>query len=276
MNKRLIVLVNCFFLLNLSLQAQSPDSTQVDQGVYEGKLKRGLRQGYGTCTWQDGRVYAGRWKNNLMSGKGTMTYSNGDKYTGDWERGVKQGYGTYTWKDGSTYVGSYKKGQKSGWGILKFSDGSKHEGYWLKDEANGKGKHIWANGLQYYGDWKNNKRHGSGVLEYPDRSVVQGEWENDKYKPCSCAVDADTLKTAQLYEKYEAIFVGTVTELYQEDDGTDGVVFEITEYWKGKHGFGRRIVLHAGFKSCDMIFYEGASYLVFANEGNNKFYQASK
>ncbi|MGB0524954.1 MAG: hypothetical protein ACPGJS_18425 [Flammeovirgaceae bacterium] len=258
------------------LLAQSNDSTQVDQGVYDGKLKRGFRHGYGTCTWKDGRKYEGRWKNNLMNGKGTMTYPNGDRYSGDWQNGVRSGYGTYTWKNGATYTGAFFNGRKNGWGILKQPNGEKHEGYWKNDMANGKGKHFWPDGTQYYGDWKNNQRDGSGVLEYADGSVVQGEWAKDKYLPCSCDSNSDTLSIEQRVETYEAVFIGTVTEIYQEETGTDAIVFEILQYWKGQHGFNRKVTLHAGFSSCDFIFYEGESYLIFANMGTNKYYKADK
>ena len=261
--------------INSTVFAQN-DSTNVDPGKYEGKTKKGMRNGYGTCTWKNGRKYVGKWKNNIIHGKGTMTYANGDKYIGDWHYGAKQGYGTYIWSDGSKYTGAFQKSVKSGWGILKLPNGEKHEGYWKNDQANGKGKHYWPNGTQYYGDWKNSKRHGSGVLEYSDGSVVQGEWESDEYIPCKCTNGEDTLSTQAHFDKAEAVFVGTVTEIYKEDDNTDAIVFEITQFWKGTHGFNRKIVLHASYTSCDMIFYENISYLIFANSGKDKFYSASK
>lgn len=270
------ILILLFIFSTPNLIAQ--DTTKVaDQGTYSGKLKRGLRHGFGTCTWQDGRKYSGKWKNNLMNGKGTMIYQNGDKYVGDWVNGSKSGYGTYTWTDGSTYTGAYRNGKKSGWGILKLPNGSKHEGYWKNDLANGKGKHYWVNGSQYYGDWKDNKRHGSGVLEYKDGSVVQGEWENDEYIPCKCVNNLSTFNADSAYKQYDAIFVGKISEIYQDDEGTDAIVFQISQYWKGEHGFNRKITLHAGYKSCDFIFYEGVSYLVFANTASDdKFYQTDK
>lgn len=264
------------FIINSFLAFSQTDSTQLDQGIYNGKTKSGDRHGYGVCTWKDGRRYEGKWKYNLMNGKGTMTYKNGDKYYGDWKNGAKTGYGKYTWSGGSVYEGAFLNGKKHGWGILRESNGSKHEGYWKNDMANGKGKHVWANGTQYYGDWKNNQRDGSGVLEYSDGGVVQGEWKADQYIPCQCTVNTDSLNAEDIYQVYEAIFVGTVVEIYQDENGKDAIVFEISQHWKGKHGYGRKIILHAGFRSCDFIFYEGDSYLIFANTGNDKFYRADK
>jgi len=59
---------------------------------YEGEFRKGLRNGYGKCSWKTGEVYEGRWKGGLMDGFGYMgkngkILSNG-KLIGSWRNGV--------------------------------------------------------------------------------------------------------------------------------------------------------------------------------------------
>lgn len=56
----------------------------IDQ--YEGKFKKGLPNGTGTYTWENGNVYTGDWKSGKRSGIGTLySASNGEQVRGFWE-----------------------------------------------------------------------------------------------------------------------------------------------------------------------------------------------
>ena len=65
----------------------------VDGGEYVGdivscweerdqRMRHGVRQGKGVCTWADGSVYDGEWYDGMRQGKGTQTYTNGKIYVG--------------------------------------------------------------------------------------------------------------------------------------------------------------------------------------------------
>jgi hypothetical protein len=64
----------------------------VAQGIdrYEGHFFKGLPDGKGTYTWQDGSYYEGNWKNGMRNGQGK--YVKGDSVlTGYWKQDEYQG-----------------------------------------------------------------------------------------------------------------------------------------------------------------------------------------
>jgi hypothetical protein len=274
MKKLGIIFQIVFLLATLSTAfAQSDETETKNKGEYDGKYKKGLRNGKGVCYWEDGKRFVGRWKYDKMHGLGKMFYTNGDIYEGDWENGYKQGTGVYIWKNGSKYSGGFSLGKKEGYGALKSTDGSKHAGYWKNDVAHGEGKHTWRDGTKYQGGWQNGKMEGDGVMEYPDRSIVQGEWKDNKYVPCDCET---TKPISVAYQAHDAVFVGRVVSISRIGEKTDEVILEVSQFWKGKLGFGRRIVLQAGFSSCDLVFFEGESYLIFAKEEQGRYMKATQ
>ncbi|MDW7693387.1 hypothetical protein R9C00_01410 [Flammeovirgaceae bacterium SG7u.111] len=257
--KLIVALLICLFGFELHTIAQ--DTTATAQGVYKGKIRRGVRHGYGVCTWPDGSKYEGMWKYGTMTGKGTFTYK-GNTYDGLWLNGKKDGRGKLTYADGSVYEGEFKNDVKHGVGKLTLPDGSFHEGEWKFDKCNGWGKHEWATGTIYVGNWKNDEMHGSGTLVYADGRVEQGTFKNNEYLDCKCRI---TPTLEEQFAESTAVFVGKVVELYQSVDGKgDELIFEIEQLWKGDYGYGRRVIVKAGYTSCDAIFYEGESYLVYA------------
>ncbi len=273
--KKIQIILQTIFLLTLftTVSAQSNEAEMKDKGEYEGRYKKGVRHGKGVCYWEDGKRFVGRWKYDKMHGSGKMFYANGDIYEGDWENGYKQGTGIYTWKNGSKYIGSFFLGKKEGYGELKSPDGSSHSGYWKNDVAHGEGKRIWKDGTKYQGEWKDGEMNGNGVMEYPDRSVVQGEWKDNKYVPCDCGA---TKPISLAYQEHDAVFVGRVISIAGIGEKTDEVILEVSQFWKGKLGFGRRIILQAGFSSCDLVFFEGESYLIFAKEEQGRYMKATQ
>jgi len=61
------------------------------RGVYKGRYKNGIRDGFGTYTWNNGSCYKGFWENNMQSGEGQMTFENGQIYKGIFKNGVYHG-----------------------------------------------------------------------------------------------------------------------------------------------------------------------------------------
>lgn len=54
--------------------------------VYQGNFRRGVRHGYGTCTFPGGERYTGNWEKGKMHGEGTLDIK-GRTLTGIWEQG---------------------------------------------------------------------------------------------------------------------------------------------------------------------------------------------
>lgn len=49
---------------------------------YEGQIKNGLKEGYGTQLLENGDKYEGEWMQDMRHGFGVLTFSNGEIYTG--------------------------------------------------------------------------------------------------------------------------------------------------------------------------------------------------
>lgn len=122
--------------------------------IYNGKLKDGLPEGYGTIKWISGNQYEGFWKQGSPNGKGTYRYASGDMYSGDYVYGERTGYGMYKWANGDTYYGNFLDGNFEGYGTYYYSNGAKYVGYWSKDKRNGEGTCYYADGTKTTGYWK--------------------------------------------------------------------------------------------------------------------------
>jgi hypothetical protein len=266
-----IVLCALLFVASLALNAQ--DSLYVSKDAYYGKKKNGLPHGFGTFTWGNGQQYSGTWREGQMNGEGTMKYLSGDSYQGQWMNGLKHGYGIYTWKDGSVYRGFYNQGKRDGEGEIMVANGPSYKGFWKEDLPHGEGAKQWPNGDFYEGGWKEGKRHGIGVMEYADGSIEQGEFVDDKYIPCNCTAKETTMEA---YASHDAVFVGTIEDIIKDENGNDRLVMMVTHYWKGVLGVDRRVMLLAGTTSCDFIFFQDVSYLVYAKKGQQGYYQVTK
>ncbi len=146
---------------------------------YEGELKQGKRNGYGTYSWVSGQKYIGDWKDGKKHGQGTLIFESGNKYDGEWKDNEKNGYGTYSWASGQKYIGDWKDGKKKGQGTLIFESGNKYDGDWKDHEKNGYGTYTWASGQKYIGDWKDGKMNGQGTMSYSDGYHYDGEWKDE-------------------------------------------------------------------------------------------------
>lgn len=78
-------------------------------------------------------VYQGSFKNGLKEGKGLYKYPNGDVYEGEWLNNEKSGYGIYKYSEGFFYEGNFKHNLKDGPGKFH-KDGLIIEGLWEQDE----------------------------------------------------------------------------------------------------------------------------------------------
>jgi hypothetical protein len=72
---------------------------------YQGEVKNGLRDGFGTYTSTEGIIYEGNWSNGLKHGNGKMTIKENMMYDGDWREGIKHGAGRIKWPSGNIYDG---------------------------------------------------------------------------------------------------------------------------------------------------------------------------
>ena len=258
-------------LFSLSVMGQAADST--DLGNYTGKYRKGMRHGQGTCIWADGSSYEGTWRYDVMHGKGTFKYK-GYTYVGDWQNGKRQGRGKLIFPDGSVYEGQFVADRIEGYGTMKLADGGKHEGNFKNGKAEGLGKHVWATGAQYVGDWKNDQMHGNGTLVKADGAVQQGKFENNEYIPCDCGL---MLTIEDAYKVSDAVFVGKVLSIFSNESANyDEIILQITQFWKGEYGYERKVFIRANYSSCDMVFYDGEEFLIFAKKSANGAYFTTK
>jgi hypothetical protein len=120
--------------------------------IYEGDIKDGKENGYGTTKWPDGSVYVGKFKNGLWHGQGKMRRANGEVYEGRFMNGFRHGKGKATRPNGEFYEGDYRHGLKHGIGTYQWADGSVYVGEWIDDNITGRGKWRDENGVVYEGN----------------------------------------------------------------------------------------------------------------------------
>ena len=68
-----------------------------------------------------------------------------------------------------------------------------------------------------------------------------------------------------------------MVSLYSSEyDKFDEIILQIEQLWKGDFGYNRKVFLKAGYTSCDEVFYEGETYLVFAKQLKDGTYFTTK
>ena len=120
---------------------------------YEGEIKNGIREGFGTYYYHNGDKYEGMWLKGKKNGTGTLYYKEGNLFVGQWKNSEKEGIGTLYLKNGEKYYGEFKSGKRSGKGILTSPDNNKYIGY-----------------------FKDNKKHGVGIIHYNKGKIAIEEW----------------------------------------------------------------------------------------------------
>lgn len=120
---------------------------------FEGEIKNGIREGFGTYYYHNGDKYEGMWLKGKKHGMGTLYYKEGNLFVGQWKNSEKEGNGTLYLKNGEKYHGEFKSGKRSGKGILTSPDNNKYIGY-----------------------FKDNKKHGVGIIHYNKGKIAIEEW----------------------------------------------------------------------------------------------------
>ncbi len=76
-------------------------------GVYNGYLKDGLREGPGITILTSGHKEIAEYHLDKLHGCGKTKFANGNIYWGEFKDGNKEGYGTFEWADGERYIGQW-------------------------------------------------------------------------------------------------------------------------------------------------------------------------
>lgn len=132
----------------------------------------------GDCTNGKGEMkfssgsYNGQWKDGLRNGYGTFSWNNGDVYKGNWVEDKRHGAGEYTWHDGSKYKGNYSHGIRSGYGIYFYTNGTIYEGTWQNNLKHGIANFYYKESVNIGGRYFNNEYvSGTGINKesYPHK-----------------------------------------------------------------------------------------------------------
>ena len=136
--------------------------------TYEGEVVKGVPEGEGKFWYKEGPIetYTGKVKNGLRHGYGHCSFRDEASYSGDWVEGELTGYGHYK-KGEIEYKGTLEKGRFQGYGELKFPKGY-YNGEWERSIPEGMGKVMDFNGLK----WQGNFSKGQPTL----RNKLQGEF----------------------------------------------------------------------------------------------------
>lgn len=93
--KKIVIISILFFVLAINSYSQYDCKVLVDnlKGQYNGDCKRGLANGEGSAKGID--TYIGKFKKGLPNGFGVYTYENGSNFIGNFSKGLKDGYGLH-------------------------------------------------------------------------------------------------------------------------------------------------------------------------------------
>jgi hypothetical protein len=100
---------NTQFLLQAELRAIQSGlqygQIKYDNGIYNGFVKDGKKEGVGILTFTNGEKHIAEFHLNKLHGCAKMEFANGGSYWGEYKDGNKEGYGTEEWASGSRYIG---------------------------------------------------------------------------------------------------------------------------------------------------------------------------
>jgi hypothetical protein len=159
---------NTQFLLQAELSAIQNGlqylEIRYNNGIYNGYVKDGKREGVGIKTFTDGQKDIAEYHLDKFNGCGKTELASGGKYWGELKDGNREGYGTREWAKGDRYIGQWVKDKMHGYGIYRWADGEVYYGQRKENKKEGYGYKRDADGTEYYGQWKNDKRNGDAVL----------------------------------------------------------------------------------------------------------------
>jgi len=166
-----------------------PPFLSLDQFIYEGERKNGLRNGNGKLYHNRSLLYDGGWKNDLMSGFGKYSFHNGDEFSGYFYLGsFKKGKLTYYNNlSGVVYEdGDWKEGALDGFGVRVWEKSKddiqqlKYEGGFKNDEKDGYGKYWYGSGATFEGYFdccSEEEPYQTGVMTYVSGETESGTWK---------------------------------------------------------------------------------------------------
>ena len=180
-------------------------------GIYEGGFSKGVREGQGTFTWDNGDQYFGMWAKDRISGDGILTLADGSLLEGQFNNnllnrgtvtyavdggiatrnvlnGKLQSAVTIVYQDDTTVVGTLKGQEFVGNVTISYASGDSYVGALKNGIKSGKGTYTWKNGAHYVGEWSNDKMSGTGKYYY----------EKDESKNYLCGTFKDGLPLGTL------------------------------------------------------------------------------
>tara|TARA_R110002110_G_scaffold390995_1_gene604195 strand:- start:76 stop:1665 length:1590 start_codon:yes stop_codon:yes gene_type:complete len=237
---------------------------------YEGDVKNGKPNGYGSWTTPDGSKYIGQWKNGEQNGQGTFTFPDGTIWSGTFKDDLLIGSGSQTFPNGETYVGELKNNKPHGQGTYTNKTGATHVGQWKEGKKNGKGTFTSAEGDKLVGLYVNGKNEGTTKIIKNDGTTIILEFKNGKVvNNTASKKDKDDEKNST-YLKCE----------YPKDTVADQLSFNHVKIpdlknVKDKDSFNNRDIFFQDsdfeqsmiFKSTTTLRYISENYLIF--EVNN-------
>lgn len=119
---------------------------RLDNGVYRGSFRDGLRDGVGEYRFDNGEVHVGEWRRGQPEGFGRRTIGNRAIYEGEYRLGMRHGLGTMRYANGPIYEGEWQEGVRQGRGTIRFTNGAVYSGQWARDLPNGNGTLTFPNG----------------------------------------------------------------------------------------------------------------------------------
>lgn len=182
---------------------------EYEDGIYEGYLTNGKRNGLGLFIYNSGLTYSGHWKNDVPSGRGMKRaeasyssarrqsgmYNNGkltgnvavleeggDLYIGGFDSDYRySGNGKMVYKNGNVYIGEMQKGYCQGKGTMFFNDGTKHVGSFYLGVIIGEGVRYYTDGSRLEGVWSQDGIYGKAKYYFADGGIYDGTFSS-KYK----------------------------------------------------------------------------------------------
>ena len=163
-----------------SLKGDIPyEKREYDNGIYEGEIIDGIREGYGKFFYNDGHIYIGFWKNDIPNGKGNLYLNKKLIYEGDFINEQFEGEGKLMLKNDEYYIGSFSKGEINGKGEYFHKNGEKSVGQFINGDLYGYGITYYKNGnKKYEGEFIKGIKEGKGTLFYEDEIMnIQGNFQ---------------------------------------------------------------------------------------------------
>lgn len=133
----------------------SGDDYSCEISIENGRLSESIK-----LSLSSGESYEGEMRGGKFDGYGTLKYSDGSIYTGNFKDNKRSGEGTYTWKSGECYDGAWENDKMSGRGIYYYTAkraAPKLEGTFLNGVPSGECKYYETAYITYTTTWENGK-----------------------------------------------------------------------------------------------------------------------